>query len=329
MNTEIANAVNAAGDKAQYDTRVKRLLAQKSILAHILVKTVDEFKGMKPEDVVKYIEGEPSISVVPVEPGLANMEKTDAAGQRIVGLNTENAEINEGLVRFDIIFYVRMPSVDDTKNGLSQIIVNIEAQKDEPTEYKILNRAIFYVSRLISSQKERDFVNTNYDDIKQVFSIWICMNMDDNSLSHIHLTKDEMLKPCNWKGNLDLLNIVLIGITNEIPEHDEKYEMHRLIGALLSSELKEQEKLDIIEHEYNIPISQEFREDVRIMCNLSTGIEERATERATKKATEKTSEKFILNMYKKGYTLDQIADVAETGVDEVEAIIKKKEPAMA
>ena len=29
------------------------------------------------------------------------------------------------------------------------------------------------------------------------------------------------------------------------------------------------------------------------MCNLSTGIEE--------KATEKTSEKFILNMYKKGY----------------------------
>ncbi len=323
MNTEIANAVNAAGDKAQYDTRVKRLLAQKSILAHILVKTIDEFKGMKPEDVVKYIEGEPSISVVPVEPGLANMEKTDAAGQRIVGLNTENAEINEGLVRFDIIFYVRM------KNGLSQIIVNIEAQKDEPTEYKILNRAIFYVSRLISSQKERDFVNTNYDDIKQVFSIWICMNMDDNSLSHIHLTKDELLKPCNWKGNLDLLNIVLIGITNGIPEHDEKYEMHRLIGALLSSELKEQEKLDIIEHEYNIPTSQEFREDVRIMCNLSTGIEERATERATKKATEKTSEKFILNMYKKGYTLDQIADVAETDVDEVEAIIKKKEPAMA
>ena len=283
------------------------------------MKTVDEFKGMKPEDVVKYIEGEPSISVVPVEPGLANMEKTDATGQRIVGLNTENAEINEGLVRFDIIFYVRM------KNGLSQIIVNIEAQKDEPTEYKILNRAIFYVSRLISSQKERDFVNTNYDDIKQVFSIWICMNMDDNSLSHIHLTKDEMLKPCNWKGNLDLLNIVLIGITNEIPEHDEKYEMHRLIGALLSSELKEQEKLDIIEHEYNIPISQEFREDVRIMCNLGTGIEERATE----KATEQTSEKFILNMYKKGYTLDQIADVAETGVDEVEAIIKKREPAMA
>ena len=317
MNTEIANAVNAAGDKAQYDTRVKGYWHRKSILAHILVKTVDEFKGMKPEDVVKYIEGEPSISVVPVEPGLANMEKTDATGQRIVGLNTENAEINEGLVRFDIIFYVRMPSIVGRKNGLSQIIVNIEAQKDEPTEYKILNRAIFYVSRLISSQKERDFVNTNYDDIKQVLSIWICMNMDDNSLSHIHLTKDEMLKPCNWKGNLDLLNIVLIGITNEIPEHDEKYEMHRLIGALLSSELKEQEKLDIIEHEYNIPISQEFREDVSIMCNLSQGIEDKAIA------------KIVMNMYKNRLYTKSDSRCCWWSVDEVEAIIKKKEPAMA
>lgn len=45
-----------------------------------------------------------------------------------------------------------------------------------------------------------------------------------------------------------------------------------LIGALLSSELKEQEKLDIIKHEYNIPISSEFREDVNVMCNLSQGI---------------------------------------------------------
>ena len=147
------------------------------------------------------------------------------------------------------------------------------------------------------------------------------MNMEYNSLSHIHFTKDELLRPYDWKGNINLLNIVLVGITNDIPDHDEDYEMHRLIGALLSSNLKEQEKLNIIEQEYNIPISRELREDVSVMCNLSTGIEERAT--------EETSEKFILNMYKKGYTLDQIADVAETSVDVVAAIIKKKEPAMA
>ena len=245
-------------------------------------KNQQDIKGMRPED-----------------------------GQRIIGLNTENAEINEGLIRFDIIFYVRM------KNGLSQIIVNIECQKDDPSAYKILNRAIFYVSRLISSQKERDFVNTNYDDIKQVFSIWICMNMEYNSLSHIHLAKDEMLRPYDWKGNLDLLNIVMVGITNDIPKYDEDYEMHRLLGALLSSELKEQEKLDILEHEYNIPINNEFREDVRIMCNLSTGIE------------EKTTEKIILNMHESKFSVEQISMATKKSKSEIEKIIKNNEPVMA
>ena len=75
MDTEIKNAVNAADKDAQYDDRAKRLLGNKSILAHILVKTVDEFKGMDPKDAVLYIEGEPFIGVVPVEPGLTNVDK--------------------------------------------------------------------------------------------------------------------------------------------------------------------------------------------------------------------------------------------------------------
>ena len=69
------NAVSATDQDAQYDDKAKRLLGNKIILAHILVKTVDEFKGMNPKDVVSYIEGEPFISVVPVEPGLTNVEK--------------------------------------------------------------------------------------------------------------------------------------------------------------------------------------------------------------------------------------------------------------
>ena len=126
---------------------------------------------MNPDDVVSYIEGEPFIGKVPVEPGMTNIVK-GKDGQRIVGMNTENVEIYEGLILFDIIFYVRM------KDGISQIIINVEAQKDEPKEYDILNRAIFYVSRLVSSQKERDFVNMKYNDIRRVFSIWICMGME-------------------------------------------------------------------------------------------------------------------------------------------------------
>lgn len=250
MGGELRNAVNAADTEAQYDEKAKRLLGNKIILAHILVKTIDEFRGMNPEDVVSYIEGEPYIGSVPVEPGLTNASSKTTVGileerQRIVGLNTENAEINEGLVKFDIIFYVRM------KDGISQVIVNLEAQKDEPTNYHILDRAVFYVSRLVSSQKERDFIKTNYNDIKRVFSIWVCMNMDENSMDYVHLTDDKLMGSYQWSGRLDLLNIVLIGISNELPGHDDKYELHRLLGTLLSMDLSAAEKLGIIETEYS------------------------------------------------------------------------------
>lgn len=215
MNTETKNAILITDKDAQYDESAKRLLGQKSILAHILVKTVDEFMGMNPKDVISYIEGEPFINTVPVEPGLTNTV-VEKEGQRVVGFNSENQELHEGTIRFDIIFYVRM------RDGLSQIIVNVEAQKDEPEKYEILNRAIFYVSRMISSQKEKDFSNSNYNDIKRVYSIWVCMNMPENSLEHIHLVKDSLVNSHAWKGKLDLLNIVMIGLAEELPEHEEK-----------------------------------------------------------------------------------------------------------
>ena len=267
MNTEIKNAIQAADSEAQYDESAKRLLAQKYVLAHILVRTVEEFQGMEIEKVVSLIEGDPYISKVPVASGLTNKDR-NVEGKRIVGLNTEAGEKNEGLVRFDIIFYVRM------RNGLAQMIINVEAQKDEPGSYQILNRAIFYVSRLISSQKERDFENTEYDDIKRVYSIWVCMNMEENSLSHIHLVKDDLVGYHDWRGKLDLFNIVMIGLARKLPKQGEQYELHRLLGALFAEGLTAGERLNIIKEEYDIPIEQTIEQEVDVMCNLSQGIKE-------------------------------------------------------
>ena len=314
MNTELKSAVMATDRDAQYDNSAKRLIAHKIILARILVKTVEEFKGMDPLEVAVLIEGLPYISAVPVEPGLTNAVHFQN-GQRLVGFNTENQELNEGLVRFDIVFYVRM------KDGLSQIIINVEAQKDEPGEYEILNRAVFYVSRLISSQKERDFENSSYDDIKSVYSIWICMNMEENTMSHIHLTKEDLIGSYEWKGNLDLLNIIMIGLAKELPEHDETYELHRLLGALLSRELTVDEKLDIIGKEYDIPLEENFRKDMSTMCNLSQGVKEEgiAIGRAEGEAG------LITKMYKNGLSIELIASATDKTVEEVKTIIEGKD----
>ena len=317
MNTELKNAVLATDRDAQYDNSAKRLIAHKIILARILIKTVEKFKGMDPLEVAALIEGIPYISTVPVEPGLTNAVHFQN-GKRIVGFNTENQEVNEGLVRFDIVFYVRM------KDGLSQIIINVEAQKDEPGEYEILNRAVFYVSRLISSQKEKDFENSSYDDIKCVYSIWICMNMEENTMSHIHLTKEDMIGSYEWKGNLDLLNIIMIGLAKELPEHDETYELHRLLGALLSRELTVDEKLDIIGNEYDIPLEENFRKDMSTMCNLSQGVKEEGIAIGRREGYAEGEAGLIMTMYKNGLLPEQIASATDKTVEEIKTIIQGK-----
>ena len=318
MDTDIKMSVKATDTKAQYDNKAKQLLGHKIILAYILVNTVAEFKGMKPADVVQYIEGEPYIGSVPVDAGVTNIENQD----KVVGLNTENSEINEGMIRFDIIFYVRM------RDGLSQIIVNVEAQKAEPSGYDILNRAIFYVSRMISSQKGRDFVKSNYNDIKRVYSIWICMNMSQNCMNYIHFTQESVVGTYQWKGDIDLANIVLIGLAENLPEKEERYELHRLLGALLSAKLNVDEKFDIIGNEFDIPLESDIRKDVNDMCNLSQGIKEQAyvegTENGIAIGKQEVIAETIIKMYRKGYDPAQISDLLDMELDEIQEIIENE-----
>ena len=178
---------------------------------------------------------------------------------------------------------------------------------------------------MISTQKGRDFENSNYNDIKRVYSIWICMNMDKNSMSHIHLVKDNIIDTYHWKGNLNLLNIIMLGLAKELPEHDETYELHRLLGTLLSQDLTIDEKLTIIDNEYDIPVEEDFRRDVNIMCNLSQGIKEDGIA----EGEAKCESRIILNMHKNGLTAEQIATYTDTNIDDVIAIIESQKTVLA
>lgn len=104
MDKDIKKSISATDKDAQYDEKAKNLLRHKIILAHILVKTIDEFKGMNPKDVVQHIEGEPYISRVPVDSGSTNVEK-EQDGEKVIGLNTENSELNEGIAETIVKMY--------------------------------------------------------------------------------------------------------------------------------------------------------------------------------------------------------------------------------
>jgi predicted transposase YdaD len=116
----------------------------------------------------------------------------------------------------------------------------------------------------------------------------------------------------------------LIGIAKELPRKDERYELHRLLAALFSEELSADEKLNIMETEYHIPLEDNTRKDVNIMCNLSQGVLEKGEARGKAEAEVQ----IILNMSKKGFTVEQIADATNKEIEEIEALIENREPAM-
>ena len=205
-------------------------------------------------------------------------------------------------------------------------------QKAEPSAYDIINRAVFYVSRMISSQKGREFVNSNYNDIKRVYSIWICMNMSQNCMNYIHFTQESVVGTYQWKGDIDLANIVLIGLAEDLPEKEERYELHRLLGALLSAKLNVDEKFDIIGNEFDIPLESNIRKDVNDMCNLSQGIKEQAYAEGTENGIVKGVAigkregiaETIIKMSRKGYEAEQISDILDMTAEEVREIIENE-----
>lgn len=299
----IRNTIFITDKEIQYDEKAKQILGCKQILAYILTNAVVEFQKMEPEEVIPYIEGEKYIGIVPVTPGCTN-KTSEEQGIKINGLNTENSEINEGEVYFDVLFYAL------TLDKLSKIIIDIEVQKDEPTKYDILNRAVFYVSREISSQKNREFVKSEYNNIKQVYSIWICMNQKENTMNWYYLKGESLIGAKRWKGKADLINIVMIGLAKNIPEQRAEYKLHRFLGILFSQELGAEEKIKILENEYHILMEDKLKKDVEEMCNLSQAIKEAGIEigrNEEKKNTEKERKRADELERKNAWLMEQLA----------------------
>lgn len=267
--------------EAQYDAEAKLLLAQKPFLANILVRTVKDYMGLNPCDVEELIEGEPYISTIPVEPGFTN-------SVQIKGMNSENKVRNEGVAYFDILFYVR------TSDGLSKVIINIEAQKSEPIDYDVEMRGLYYAIREVSSQLDREFDSQNYNDIKKVYSIWICMNEKNNMLEKIYLTKNDIIGISRWKDMYEIVNVVIIRLAKTLDLQTE-HELHRFLGALFLPELSAEEKNDMLENEFDIKMEGDRKELLKSMCNLSQGIKEQGIEQGRREERISTLVTFFKN----------------------------------
>ena len=174
-----------------------------------------------------------------------------------------------------------------------------EAQKSSKTSYPLIKRAVYYGSRLISAQKNTVFVNSHYEKIRKVYSIWIQMNAGKekaNTITEYSISEKNIVGAVKEKkSSYDLMTVIMVGL-GDAQTADRP--ILRLLDILLSAETKPDAKKAVLEKDFDIPMTSAMSEEANIMCNLGEGIREQAYEQGYEQATRKAWMEAVLNLMK-------------------------------
>ena len=262
MDNQLKKNIRLIDSKARYDEQCKKLLSNKQILAWILKYCAEEFKECTIDEIVNYISGEPQIASV----GVDAVETAES----IKALANEDISVNEGKITYDIRFEANAPGSD---GEIIQLIINVEAQNAFKPDYPLLKRAVYYCSRMISAQKGMEFFNSEYNKIKKVYSIWICSNPPQSHRSTItryRISEENVIGSVKEnKQHYDLMNIIMLCLGNGDKETDT---VIGLLETLLTCRADSQNRIEILEKEYDIKMSSDYESEVAEMCNLSDGV---------------------------------------------------------
>ena len=301
--TNLAQAIEATNDSGSaYDANIKYLLADKQILARILKYAVKDFFDMEIPDIIDNIGDDIDIGTRPVDPGLSNL------GQ-IKKSDTEDNIPGEGKIFYDIRF-TAYHSKDEIK-----FLINIEAQKSSDPKklgYNLENRVIFYLARMISAQKQTEFFHSDYDSLKRVRSIWICMDNeeDGDSIEEISLDRKAVFGNRKNPYNTGLIKGIIINIRNRKSVQSSKNILISMLENLLS-QINVEDKKRILTEEYGMIMTTELEGRIQTMCNLSENIRAISIEEERLNAIERmiranaTKEQIISF----GYTEEEFAKV--------------------
>lgn len=163
--TDMANAVIAAENDPKSDIASKMVLAYKPILARILKPNIPEYLPLTYNEIESLIEGK-------LEVRLPTDDEVDE-DLKILGDTQEVTYLPAGKTVYDLRFHCALPEDPENSRKVLEIIVNLEAQKDINKKYRVEARMMNNASGLIVLQKGTDYTNSDYQDLRKAYSIWI------------------------------------------------------------------------------------------------------------------------------------------------------------
>ncbi len=285
-------------DKAMRDDYAKCILADPQILANIVKVIVPEYREYSIKDIIPCI-GETIVSLTVPERLCIKIESD----------GTEDIDIENGKIIYDIRFPLYY------NNRTIKILVNVEAQKSisySTLGYHIEARMVYYMARLVSSQKNVEFIKSNYDNIKDVYSIWICMDTeaDEDSIIELGLQPKVIYGKTSWLPQRNIMNGAVIRIRSRADVEESKNKLIALLEVLFSNRLK-QDKMNQLE-EYGLEMTTELEGCVNDMCNISDLLVEESEERGVERGEKKARLDSIRTLMRK---LNQTADEAMDMLD--------------
>ena len=308
MGTNLSGVIDVTSEAARYDASVKQVLADKQVLSRILKYSLEEFEDMELGDIMRSMD-EPVVSRLRMEPGQTNLNRIEKQSE-------EDSVPGEGKIFYDIRFSVYLGE------EMIKFLINVEAQKStnpHKLHYHLDNRIIFYLARMISAQKEVEFTKSNYDDIKAVRSIWICMdaNDDEDSINRICFTQENVYGKKMELPNIDKVQGVVIRLRKRENAVTSRNYLIAMLEELLRKEDVQRKKKNL-EEKYGFVMSVKTEGRLNEMCNLSEVILEKGLEKGEVL-------KLIVQVCRKmqkGKTVEEIAEDLEEPKQTIEQIYK-------
>ena len=94
-----------------------------------------------------------------------------------------------------------------------------------------------------------------------------------------------------------------------------------IVNVLLSSEKRPDEKKEILNKDFDIPMSVKMSKEVQTMCNLGEGLYEQAYEKAYETADRDRSVAIAIKMLARGkYAIEEIAEDTGLTIEEIEQL---------
>lgn len=279
-------------DRIRLDRAVKNILAYKPLLARIFKETVEECMNMSPKEIEDCIEGDVLVGKVYVDSGLSN------AGERIDGLSNETYLNEEGLDRYDIRTYLRLPGEDGQH---IKLIMNVEAQNDDKPGYDITLRALFYCCRMISAQQGVEFSTdtedpVKYENIKKVYSIWLCTETAQkraNTIEKYGINREFLVGSNEDTPRYDIMNAVLVNISGKHDTGNTDNELIKMLTDLFDERIGGADKIKKLKDTYGLELTKEVDEEVSDMCSYATAMENKGIQQGIQQGEERKQEDNI------------------------------------